>query len=42
MTPMPDPDDALALAGWMFLRALQCAAVALALIDMVLIYYTHA
>lgn len=42
MTPMPDPDDALALAGWMFLRSMQAAAVALALVDMVLLYYTYA
>ena len=40
MTPLPDPDDALAFAGWMFLRALQATAVGLALMDVVLIYYT--
>ena len=41
MTELPDPDDMLATAGWLFLRALQAAAVGLALCDMVLIYFTY-
>ena len=41
MSELPDPDDALAMTGWMLLTTLRIAAVGLALADMVLVYFTY-